>query len=492
MGVGKPRFDKHAKILSRLFEFLALFFILKRSDGPHVVTVQIPTDLQGSRRRFLKSLSFICDYRKGGNTTTSMALESQMQGVVFWIAANSTPGDNVAMFLSDILNDLQREPKANEAERKALGEKLMRKCVEFATPRLKKECKMLSRSANDCEKYLNANTAAVQAHGETDRVKAKRSRANRDTGVNELLEWLPQFSSAAESDILTLCHTAYKTRHDPQMATLEALSQELSVAPEKVSKAFRSVRHFIGRLSERTRVPINLVHDALLLEPLLDSYTIKRVEAPIAAPVPPADGLRNLNSILKRMLPANDPRLQDMQSYIERLNGSMNLEAAIQAMYDDEKTQPRVHAEIQMLEEFHRNKRDFVAHDRYIACSKLACLCCKFYFRHHPGRFVEPDSHQKAYLNWRPIDLPDGRENEHWIDQRPTLAWVSKELGRAVEEQIETQQQPSPYQPDSVTNITATIESVNLVDVEEAFVSGNGESDGEFRFAPLQLYPTPC
>ncbi|KAL4722754.1 hypothetical protein ACLX1H_009992 [Fusarium chlamydosporum] len=258
------------------------------------------------------------------------------------------------------------------------------------------------------------------------------------------------------------------------MATLRALSRELDVAPSESSKTFRAVSHFVGRLAERVRVSTHLVQDALLLGTLLDSYEIKRVDAPTTAKVPPADGLRNLNSILKRILPANDPRLEDMQSYVARLDGPMKLEEAIKSMYAEDSGQSCVHAEIQMLEEFHRNRREFVSNDRYVACSKLACLCCKFYFRHHPGMFVEPESHQKTYLNWRPVELPGGRDNTHWLNQRRVLGMLSSELSRAVEMQIVSQQQPNPWQPDSVTNITA---SMAAFDLSESQVVLDGEDD---------------
>ncbi|KAF4449827.1 hypothetical protein F53441_7022 [Fusarium austroafricanum] len=463
MGVGKPRLDKYERILSRLFENLALFSILKGTDGPHTVTAQTPIDIQGARRRFLKSLSFICDYRKGGDTTTSVALESQQQGVIFWVAANLTPDDSVIAFLTGVLEQLRRQPKQTQEDRKSLTDKLVNMCVDFAAPRLKKERKLLSRAASYCEKYLKANGTAAQA-----------------SGVSELVDWLCQFS-ATGTDTLTLCHTAYNARHDPQMVTLTALSQELRVAPRETAKTFRAVRHVIGRLAERIRVPTNLVQDSVMLEQLLYSYEIRRVVAPTPASVPPADGLRNLNSMLKRILRPEDPRLEEMQTYLARLDGPMKLEAAIRTMYDEDKGQARVHAEIQMLEEFHRNKRTFVADDRYIACSKLACLCCRFYFRYHPGRFQEPESHQKAYLNWRPIELPGGRDNEHWEHQRRALGMLSSELGKAVEEQIETQQQPTPWQPDSLTNITETLQSRGLDEVEagEILESENDWSNGK-------------
>ncbi|KAF5656226.1 hypothetical protein F25303_86 [Fusarium sp. NRRL 25303] len=449
MGVGPPRLDKYDKILSRLFENLALFHILKGIDGPHMITAHAPTDVRGIRRRFLKNLCFICDYRKGGDTTTSIALESQTNKVILWVAANFTPHDKVILFLDDILQQLQSDPKGTEEERERLRKKLTKKCVDFAAPRLKKECKLLLRATRYCEKYLKEDATAVQG--------------------------------------AVLCQTAYDSRHDPQMSSLGSLSRELGVAPRETVMNIKAVRHLIGRLAERIRIPALLIEDFLKLGLLFNSYQIKKVQAPTPAIVPPADGLRNLNSILKRILQPGDPRLKDMQSYLARLDGPLKLEDAIRFMYDEDNGQARVHSEIQVLEEFHRNQRSFVDGDRYIACSKIACLCCKFYFRHHPGRFEEPESHQKAYLNWRPIKLPGGWENEHWPHQRKALGMLSSELSTAVEKQIETQQQPTPWQPDSVTNITETMSSVSLGEVEadEVLGIGDGWSDDSASLAHI-------
>ncbi|KAI1032818.1 hypothetical protein LB504_006276 [Fusarium proliferatum] len=482
MGVGPPRVDKYMRLLSRLFEFLALFHILKRANGPHTVS-QPPTDLQSTRRRFLSSLCFICDYQKGGKTTTSMALEFLDNGVVvFWIASNVSPNNRVIAFLSTVLETLRREPSSTDTERETLTAMLTARYIEFAAPRLRKERAILHRSMRFCETYLTTNLDTIQTPGETE-VIAKRHLADKQVGVTALLDWFTQFSATA--DPLILCQAAYNARHAPQMATLEALRKELIVAPQGTAEAFRSVKHLIGRLAEKIRVPINLVSDSRLLRPLLDSYEIRRVEAPVAAKMPMADGLRNLDSILRRMLPAGDSRLKDMQAYLGQLDGSIRLEDAIRAMHDDDKTNHGVHAEIQMLEDFHRNRRKFVGNDRYIACSKLACLCCRLYFKWHPGRFIEPESHQKSYLTWRPIDLPEGGDSQHWLDQRRVLANVSKELSNLVQEQIISQQQPNPWQPDSVTNITAVMGSVSLSEIGEAFESGDGESNDSESLAHL-------
>ncbi|KAM0364009.1 hypothetical protein ACHAPK_011032 [Fusarium culmorum] len=459
MGTGPPRTNKYTRILARLFEFLAIFHILKRANGLHTAISQLPTDLQTVRRRFLTSLCYLCDYRKGGKTTTSIGLESLNDGVVFWVAANLSPNDDVLTFISTILENLRAEPNSTVTDRETLTAMITVRSIQFAAPRLRKERRMLARAARSCESYLAANIDAIMT-----------------PGARALIDWLPQFYSVT-TDPLTFCQAAYNARHAPQIKTLEALKEELKVAPLGTVEPFRSVKHLVGRLAEKIRVPANLVNDSLLLGPLLQSYTVRRVEAPMAARVPASDGLRNLDSIVRRMLRADDPRLKDMQSYLGQLDGSMKLENAIRAMYDDEKAQHNVHAEIQILEDFHRNQRIFVEQDRYIACSKLACLCCKFYFKFHPGRFVEPESHQKTYLNWRPIDLPDGGEDNDWPDQRRVLGNLSKKLSNLLEEQIITQQQPTPWQPDSITNITVITQALTFSEVEGELESGDGESD---------------
>lgn len=174
MGVGPPRLDKYDKILSRLFENLALFHILKGIDDPHMITAHAPTDVRGIRRRFLKNLCFICDYRKGGDTTTSIALESQTNEVILWVAANFTPHNNVILFLDDTLQQLQRDPKGTEEERERLRKKLTKNCVGFAAPRLKKECKLLLRATRACEKYLIEDATAVQGAGKLGHNHRKR------------------------------------------------------------------------------------------------------------------------------------------------------------------------------------------------------------------------------------------------------------------------------------------------------------------------------
>ncbi|KAL2677011.1 hypothetical protein Neosp_010778 [[Neocosmospora] mangrovei] len=261
------------------------------------------------------------------------------------------------------------------------------------------------------------------------------------------------------ADILPLCQTTYRVRRDPQMRTLQVLSREDGAAIEH-AKAFKKVEHFVGRLADRIRVPKELVEDASRLGTLLNSYRAAAIPAPAPAVVPPADGLSTLDLMAKRMLRHRDPKLKDFQEFLAMLDEQMGLEDRVRTMYDRENDHPSVHAELQMLEFFHRGERVFFDNDRYIACSKFACLCCRLYFRHHPGRFVEPDSHQKVYTNWRPIILHEGSDDPLFLEQRAILSHVSEDISNLLETDIAIQRMNVISHPDSITNITATADSV--------------------------------
>lgn len=437
-----PRFNPYNKLLSRLFEFLALFSILKKAAGPHVITNHDSSTLEATRRRFLKNLCFICDYKKGGDTTTSIAVENRPDCFMFWVAGNVTPSPKVVDFLSGVLGHLQDAEAADLAEKKRLEVKLTEDSIKFSTPRLKKECKLLCNAAKRCQSYLSTGISGTSA---------------RD--LEALKNWLDQFDLNTMADILPLCQATYRVRRDPQMRTLRVLSREDGAAIEH-AKAFKTVEHFVGRLAERIRVPKDLVEDASRLGTLLNSHRAAAIPAPLPAIVPPADGLTNLNSMAKRMLSARDPKLKDFQEFLAMLDEHMGLEDRVRTMYDREDIQPSVHAELQMLEFFHRGERVFFDNDRYIACSKLACLCCRLYFRHHPGRFVEPDSHQKVYINWRPIILHEGPEDPLFLEQRAILSHVSDDISSLLETDIAIQRMNAISHPDSITNITASVDSV--------------------------------
>ncbi|RMJ19798.1 hypothetical protein CDV36_000455 [Fusarium kuroshium] len=461
MPLGTPRLNPYNKLLSRLFEFLALFSILKKAAGPHVITNHDSSTLEATRRRFLKNLCFVCDYKKGGDTTTSIAVENRPDCFMFWVAGNVTPSPKVVEFLNGVLSHLQGAEAGDNIQKHRLEVRLTEDTIQFGTSRLKKECKLLCNAAKKCQGYLSTGISGTSVND-----------------LESLKNWLIQFEFNTTADILSLCQATYRARRDHQLRTLQVLSREDGAAVEH-AKAFKTVEHFVGRLAERIRVPKELVEDASRLGTLLNSYRVAAIPAPPPETVPPADGLTNLNSIAKRMLRSGDPKLNDFQEFLATLNGQMGLEDKVRTMYDREDIKPSVHAELQMLEFFHRGKRVFFDNDRYIACSKLACLGCRLYFRHHPGRFVEPDSHQKVYINWRPILLHEGPGDPLFLEQRAILSHVSEDISKLLETDIAVQQMNAISHPDSITNITVSADSVFDSSELEYESPGGNETDEE-------------
>jgi TPP-dependent 2-oxoacid decarboxylase len=128
-----------------------------------------------------------------------------------------------------------------------------------------------------------------------------------------------------------------------------------------------------------------------------------------------------------------------------------------------------MHAEIQVLEHFYANTLSFAGDDPFIACSKPACFCCLLYIRNHPGHFVEPVSHHKIYLNWRPPDVNaehDLLSHEH---QRDILNAMIQEIRKEALRQINERSAPRARHPDSFTGITkSTVHEQGQEALEEA------------------------
>ncbi|KAK7178172.1 hypothetical protein PSPO01_15775 [Paraphaeosphaeria sporulosa] len=170
--------------------------------------------------------------------------------------------------------------------------------------------------------------------------------------------------------------------------------------------------------------------------------------------IPPADGKTTLDSVVSRMLPCQSPGVERYQSNLAEMDAKYQLSRRFLDSYHDPDAKPRVHAEIQVLEHFHVGSLRFADGDAFIACSKPACFCCLLYFRAHPGHFVEPTSHQKIYLNWRPPDLDAQRAiiGEH--HQRDILNVMTQAIRKEAFRQINEKVPPHARHPDSLTGIT--------------------------------------
>jgi hypothetical protein len=61
-----------------------------------------------------------------------------------------------------------------------------------------------------------------------------------------------------------------------------------------------------------------------------------------------------------------------------------------------------VHAEMTILDLFHRRSLQFAHGKRYIGCSKPSCFCCGVYMANHPLNIEERPCHNNVWVKWSP------------------------------------------------------------------------------------------
>lgn len=258
--------------------------------------------------------------------------------------------------------------------------------------------------------------------------------------------------------------------------------------PTDIALVFRKVRHIIGRLAAYIRAVKEFIEDVSQMGNLLDEFEVALVPQPASVRRLPADNHTDLSGVLKRMLRTEDTRLPQLLEYLSDLDEQTRLEQDLRDRFDPGKPPPNVHAEVQMLHHFYDNGRKFFAYDNYIATSKPACFCCKLYFRYHPANYVEPDSHEKIYVNWGPILLTDGQKDRShpiFIEQRKILSSIITDLGKEVTNEIERRRTFSLHyeHQDTLTGLTASTytlggdSSDSLDEVSDGSVESDSETD---------------
>ncbi|KAL0935497.1 uncharacterized protein CTRU02_210088 [Colletotrichum truncatum] len=447
-----PRMNPYTRILARLYEAIISLWILRRVNGPHLVTYLNDNYLQGVRRRFLKNLCFFCDYKKGGESTTALGLEEQEGSCVFWISSNEGVGDHVVLFLNNVLAMLKRVDESKKNRASAVAD-LMAYYAKFAAPRMKKETRILHNAIKRC---LEVSEASSPAEGTCE-----------FSPVTSLLLHLQD----SAFDNVVMCKKAYQVSHDHQLQLLKRLGQEPddSIGQGPAAQAFRDAKHMIGRLAAHAHAVHELFDDSERLQKLLESYRVDKVDTPLPASVPPGDSHTTLAGVLKRLLPARDDRYESYLCYLKRMDSQLGIENTLCTKLKPGALKPCVHAEIQMLHHFHDTNRQYFANDRFVACSKFACILCESFFRNHPARVILLDSHQKTYPNWGAIQLPRGASDPGWQNWRKIMNDVIHDIKAIVVDQISQQLVSSMNHPDSISQFTAS--------VDEAHDSTGSETD---------------
>lgn len=456
-----PRLDAHNRLLCRFYEPLALLHILDPNGDnriPRCPSLDLVTPSlhpQELRRAFLEQLAYVCDSAKGGDTVTAIALEGHPSSVTYWIASNKGPNEDVVLYVREILKLLGNlSSPSSEGSRKMLEDQIASKCVQFNVRRIKAYQTLIRKPLKICLEILS-------------KLKEGMSSASCCASLTlvsdmELQIWMSRFQQFGD-DLLGLCRFSYQERG---CYFLRQLQDHIGDRPAGMGtlgskgQAFSLVRHYIGRLGSQFRAARILVTAGWKMPDLFDNFIIKILPSPKPpSSLPPTDHLTTLAGIIKRMLPKDDPGLKKYQEALTFMDEKFNILARLLDLYKDKAFKPRVHAELILLEHFHRNHLSFADDDRFIGCSKPACYCCYHYISVHPGGFVRPPCHGVRYLNWRPPDPMDASENKH---QRDILNQIIKQIRLDALRQIEQRRGPSKWHPDSTTGLTYSLNGDGL------------------------------
>ena len=176
-----------AKALRRFYEPLALLKALDPVQGERLY--EAPFEACDSstglgingRRTVLKLLCEMCDYDKGGETVTAIALENHPAGPVYWVASNEDVQKHIEPFLTQTLTLLQTAPQHGVPVNE-LRTALFQKFTIFNMSRLRKTLK-LARASNE-----SALRCVSDLKNKTKELQCKR----------------PQLTSAATSALMSL------------------------------------------------------------------------------------------------------------------------------------------------------------------------------------------------------------------------------------------------------------------------------------------------
>jgi hypothetical protein len=145
------------KLLHRFYEPLVLLFALDRVQGDHLYSDSkwLPLDDTTDkelRRRFLNSLSYICDYQKGGDTVT--AIGAAASPLSYYVASNKTPGKEVKNFLESVFSQLEQIYDMDPEQRFNMENVVLESCVQFSEQRILTYWKFLEISMKECSDAL--------------------------------------------------------------------------------------------------------------------------------------------------------------------------------------------------------------------------------------------------------------------------------------------------------------------------------------------------
>ena len=151
-----PRLCPEHRFQSRFYEPLVLLHVLDRNGERQILhtprdSALVLIDARELRRSFFDQLAYVCDYIKGGDTVTAVALEAQPSGTIFWVASNNSPSRLTLLFLQGVLKTLQSIALSPPGDsRSIIEDEIAQRCITFNLKRLYQYHKLMERPLREC------------------------------------------------------------------------------------------------------------------------------------------------------------------------------------------------------------------------------------------------------------------------------------------------------------------------------------------------------
>jgi hypothetical protein len=157
---GRPRFDQIDRRLHRFYEPLVLLRILEPTRGSrkHEMPVESTDEsFEKSTHKFLDNLSWLCDYRTGGRTVSSIAVEETPQCPIYWLAANESPNKEVRDHLEWILQHLESLASSPPEEVELA---IRRQSIRFSREKVKNYVRQLGKAVESAKRSMDKRMSA--------------------------------------------------------------------------------------------------------------------------------------------------------------------------------------------------------------------------------------------------------------------------------------------------------------------------------------------
>lgn len=291
--------------MMRFYEPLILISLLDPVQGAQsseqpLISDSIEHEAKRMRRTILYRLSAMCDYAKGGQTVTAIAVEHRPSGPIYWISSNEDVDKKIKRFLEETLLILGDAVVAHYSAQEtiALRDRLFEKFTLFNRPRLRKTWHLLQVNLRKAFSGLSDLVGNAVTPGQ----------------LGELRPFLERLGDEKDR-LLRVCRDCYHVvRSSP-------LLQPHSTA-NNVDRT--RTRHYMARMGATFQAATFLVSVVPDQRSLFENFEVNPVPNGPAVRGPVGDEHLTLHGIAKRMLPAESPDLPELVERLSSLNHAMN------------------------------------------------------------------------------------------------------------------------------------------------------------------------